>query len=212
MGRSCSSLFFIFFRWRCFKTTYSFLTFFLTSTPCLSSSLLPSSFIIICLLTPDKVFLSKAHYRHSIISRQNPLFLVFHCIGEYISLDLFHFESGTFKSCDFQKQVHRCNNGMNKCRDWPCNVVGKASEGDIIEAQVGQVPQLRKSIRQPAHYHVLYVNCRHMSKCRHRSWYCQTFGWPSVVGTSPMRQWECWGNGNTNGVSVGVTGTVWVLG
>ena len=36
------------------------LNIFFTSTPCLSSSLLPSSFIIIYLLTSDEDFVSKA--------------------------------------------------------------------------------------------------------------------------------------------------------
>ena len=53
---------------------------FFTSTPCLSSSLLPSSFIIFCLLTPDE---------DSVESACVQLFLVFRRLGEYISLEQF---------------------------------------------------------------------------------------------------------------------------
>ena len=56
--------------------------FFTLSPSCLSSALLPSSFIIIYLFAPEENFLSKPLVF--------PCFLLFYHIGEYISLDLFY--------------------------------------------------------------------------------------------------------------------------
>ena len=68
-----------------------------TSTPCLSSSLLPSSFIISYLLAPDEDFLSKA-----LVSS----FLVFRRMGEYISLDLFYILQCTVITARFSIQSY----------------------------------------------------------------------------------------------------------
>ena len=69
-------IYFLFF-WFCFTKK---------SAPCLSSSLLPTSFIVVYLLAPEEDnFLSKVLVF--------PCFLVFRRIGEYISLDLFSFVS-----------------------------------------------------------------------------------------------------------------------
>ena len=64
--------------------SYFFIFFFTSASSCLSSPLLPSSFIIICLFscTWRRQFLLKALVF--------PCFLLFRRIGEYISLDLFY--------------------------------------------------------------------------------------------------------------------------
>ena len=74
--------------WAGTRNQYTFLTLFFASAPCLSSSLLPSSFIIFYLLTPFEDSLSKALLFFLCQKHLCLIFLVCHRIGEYISLEL----------------------------------------------------------------------------------------------------------------------------
>ena len=77
-------------------------SFFNTSSPfCLSSSLLPSSFVVYLLSPEEDNFLSKALMYFC--------FLVFRRIGEYISLDLFYIQN-TRKADFLVTFLSLCNN------------------------------------------------------------------------------------------------------